>query len=105
MTAMCVKKREHVDEFLSHISSINPQIKFAIEIESEVSIVFLDTKTTRQEDGSITVSVLLQESYRYLDFKLHHHPQRKHSVVRTLMARAKSIPSTEKELNHHWKLD
>ena len=34
---------------------------------------------------------------RYLDFKSHHHPQHKHSVVRTLMDRAKNIPSTEEE--------
>ena len=54
---VCVK-REHVDEFHSHLNSINPHIKFTIETESEGSIAFLDTKTTRQEDGSITVSVV-----------------------------------------------
>ena len=30
-------------------------------------------------------------------FKSHHHPQHKYSVVRTLMDRAKNIPSTEEE--------
>ena len=74
-------------------------IKFTIEIESEGSIAFLGTKTTRQDDGSITVSVYRKATHtdRYLDFKSHHHPQHKHSVVRTLMDRAKNIPSTEEE--------
>ena len=47
---VCIK-REHVEEFHARLNSINPHIKFTIEI------AFLDTNTTRQEDGSITVSV------------------------------------------------
>jgi len=46
-------KREHVDEFHAHLNSINPHIKFTIEKESECSITFLDTKTTRHEDGLV----------------------------------------------------
>ena len=96
---VCVK-REHVDEFHSHLNSINTNMKFTIEIESEGFIAFLDTKTTRQDDGSITVSVYMKATHtnRYLDFKSHHHPQHKHSVVRTLMDRAKNVPSTEEAL-------
>ena len=92
-------KREYVDEFQAHLGSINLHIKFTIEIESEGSIAFLDTKTTIQEDGSITVYVYRKATNtdRYLDFKSHHHPQHKHSVVRTLMDRAKNIPSTKEE--------
>ena len=91
---VCVK-RQHVDEFHSHLNSINTHIKFTIEIESEGSIAFLDTKTTRHDDGSIIVSVYRKATHtdRYLDFKSYHHPQHKHSVVRTLMDRAKNIPS------------
>ena len=89
-----------MDEFHSHLNSINTHIKFTIEIESEGSIAFLDTKKkTRQDDGSIIVSVYRKATHtdRYLDFKSHHHPEHKHSVVRTLMDRAKNIPSTEEE--------
>ena len=91
---VCVK-RKHVDEFHWHLNSINPHIKFTIEIESEGSITFLDTRTTRQEDGSITVSVYRKATNtdRYLDLKSHHHTQHKNSVVRTLIDRAENIPS------------
>ena len=93
---VCVK-RDHVDKLYSHLNSINTNIKFTIEIESEGSIAFLDTKTTRQDDGSIIVSFYRKATYngRYLDFKSHHHLQHKHSVVRTLMDRAKNIASIE----------
>ena len=96
---VCVK-REHVDEFHAHLNSINPHIKFTIEMKSEGSIAVLDTKTTRQEDGLITVSVYRKATNtdRYLDFKSHHHPQHKHWVVLTLMDRAKNIPSIEEEV-------
>lgn len=49
---------------------INPHIQFTIEVEAEGSIAFLDTKTTRQEDGSIAVSVYRKATHtdRYLDF-------------------------------------
>ena len=95
---VCVK-REHVDEFHSHLNSINTHIKFTIEIESEGSIAFLDTKTTKQDNGSIIVSVYRKATHteRCLDFKSHYHPQHKDSVVRTLLNRAKNIPSTEEE--------
>ena len=88
-----------MDEFHSHLNSINTNIKFTINMESEGSIAFLDTKTTRQDYGSITMSVYRKatHTYRYLDFKSHHHPQHKHSVIHTLMDHAKNIPSTEEE--------
>ncbi|KAL9961859.1 hypothetical protein ACROYT_G030890 [Oculina patagonica] len=89
----------------SHLNSINPHIKFTIEVESEDSIAFLDTKTTRREDGSITVSVYRKATNtdRYLDLRSHHHPQQKHSVARTLMDRARNIPSTEEEVSRETK--
>ena len=75
------------------------QHQITIEIESEGSIAFLDTKTTGQDNGSIIVSVYRKATHtdHYLDFKSHHDPQHKHSVVHTLMDHAKNIPSTEEE--------
>ena len=101
---VCIK-REHVDEFHAHLNTINPHTKFTIEIESEGSVAFPDTRTTRQEDGSLVVSVYRKATNtdRYLDFKSHHHAQHKHSVVRTPIDRAKNIPSTEEEASRETK--
>ena len=96
-------KREHVDEFHSHLNSVNANIKFTIEIASEGSIAFLDTKTTRQDDGSITVSVYRKATHtdRYLDFLSHHHPQHKHSYAPSWIAQRILHPPRRK---HYEKL-
>jgi len=101
---VCVE-REHVHEFHSHINSIKPHIKFTTEIESEGSTAFLDTKTTRQEEALslylstgklLTPTVTLISNHTTI-------PSSKHSVVRTLMDRAKNIPSTEEEVSRETK--
>ncbi|KAL9973015.1 hypothetical protein ACROYT_G019419 [Oculina patagonica] len=101
---------EHVEEKALSSTPNPPKWWFRYvddsHVESEGSIAFLDTKTTRQEDGSITVSVYRKATNtdRYLGFKSHHHPQHKHSVARTLMDRARNmIPSTEEEVSRETK--
>ena len=41
-------RKSHVQEFHDHLNSINPNIQFTIETESNNSLAFLDTKTTRK---------------------------------------------------------
>ena len=48
----------HVNEFHNHLNSINTNIQFTVEIEDNGSISFLDTKTSRQDDGSLSVKTL-----------------------------------------------
>ena len=71
---MCVK-REHVGEFHTHINFINPPIKFTIEIELEGYIAFLDTKATRQENGSVKdvmsgINIFEYKLYKKLPIRL-----------------------------------
>ena len=93
--------RQYVKKFHAHLNSIDPHIQITYEVEQDGSISFLDTKTTRPSDGSITVSVYrkLTNTDRYLDFNHHfnHHMQHKRAVARTLLDRASTIPSTNEE--------
>lgn len=89
--------REHLTEFRSHLNSINQHIKFTIEEGRDGSIAFLDTKTTRNPDGTTRTSVYRKATHtdKYLHFNSHHPSQHKCSVARTLLDRARNIPSTD----------
>ena len=89
--------REHLTEFHSHLNSINQHIKFTVEEEKDGSIAFLDTMTTRNPVGTIKTSVYRKATHtdKYLQFNSHHPSQHKRSVARTLLDRAKNIPSTD----------
>ena len=41
----------------SDLNSIDPPIQFTYEVEQKAPYLFLDTKTTKETDGSIVVSV------------------------------------------------
>ena len=58
---------------------------------------FLDTMTTRNPDGTIKARVYRKATHtdKYLQFNSHHPSQHKRSVARTLLDRAKNIPSTD----------
>lgn len=89
--------REHLTEFHSHLNSVNEHIKFTVEEEKDGSIAFLDTMTSRNPDGTIKTSVYRKATHtdKYLQFNSHHPTQHKRSVARTLLDRAKNIPSTD----------
>ena len=61
---------------------------------------FLDTETTRQQDGSIAVSLYRKFPHtdRCLDFKSHHHTQHKHSELLWIAQKKKNSPSNEEEI-------
>ena len=88
---------EHLTEFHSHLNSINEHIKFTVEEEKDGSIAFLDTMTTRNPDGTVKTSVYRKATHtdKYLQFNSQHPSQHKRSVARTLLDRAKNIPSTD----------
>ncbi|XP_068697177.1 uncharacterized protein [Montipora foliosa] len=83
--------REHLTEFHSHLNSINQHIKFTVEEEKDGFM------TTRNPDGTIKTSVYRKATHtdKYLQFNSHHPSQHKRSVARTLLDRAKNIPSTD----------
>ena len=96
----CIK-RDGVEVFHSHLNSINANIQFTGEMHTitmgKKSIAFLDTtNSTVNEDGKVEVGVYRNATLtsKYLDFHSHSPAQSKRAVVKTLLDRAKCIPST-----------
>ena len=51
-------KQSSKQEFLEHINQVDPAIKFTVEgTQENGAISFLDTLTTPQPDGSLSISV------------------------------------------------
>ena len=47
-------QRDEVMEFKGHLNSIEPYIKFAVELESDRKLAFLDTEIQHHKDGRLT---------------------------------------------------
>ena len=53
-----IQEEQHQEEFLQHINSIDPNIKFTAETtRADGSMPFLDTLVTPQSDGSLATTV------------------------------------------------
>ena len=88
-----VLPRGQIQQFHDHLNSIEPTIKFTIEMEQEGSLPFLDTRVTRNGDGSLTTTVFRKKTHsdRYLDFDSYHPLAHKVAVARTLLTWADRI--------------
>ena len=102
-----ILKKEHKEEFLQHVNSVDPSIQFTTEEQKEDgSMPFLDMMVTPQEDGTLTTKVYRKPTHTdlYLQWDSHHNLACKFSVVNTLTHRAKAVCSTPQllteELNH-----
>ena len=93
-------KSESIRVFHSHLNSINPHIQFTIEMPTTgaegQTIAFLDTSNTVSASGQVEVGVYRKPTHtnKYLAFESHSPAQSKRAVVKTLMDRAKYLPST-----------
>ena len=96
---LTILHKDHIEEFFKHINSVNPAIKFTMELEKDNCIPMLDTLIHRQPNGSLICSVYRKPTPtdQYLDFKSHHPLQHKLGVIRTLMYRADTIVSLEED--------
>ena len=52
-----------VDSFHSHLNSIDNNIQFTVEKESDRQLPFLDILLTREEDGSVSTSVYCKSTH------------------------------------------
>ena len=85
-----------VDSFHSHLNSINNNIQFTVEKESDEQLPFLDILLTREEGSSISTSVYRKTTHtdQYLNFESHHPVAHKRAVVKTLLRRAEALSSS-----------
>ena len=84
-----------MQEFLDHLSGVEPGTQFTVEVESEGKLPFFNVLLQRDPDGSISTTVFRKATYtdRYLDFMFHHPLAHKLAVVKTLHNRAGAICS------------
>ena len=89
-------KKENRNNFLQHLNSIHPNIKFTCEeMKEDGSMPFLDILITPAEDGSLKTSVYRKQTHTdlYLQWDSHHNIPSKYSVAGTLYHRANTICS------------
>ena len=101
-----IGKAEHSQDLLQHINNQDPHIQFTVEPTIQGSLPFLDTLFTIQPDNTLSTSVYRKPTHtdQYLHWDSNHHITAKQSVYNTLAHRAKTVSSTqhnlEKELSH-----
>ena len=85
-----------VDSFHSHLNSIDNNIQFTVEKESDRQLPFLDILLTSEEDVSVSTSVYRKTTHtdQYLNFESHHPTAHKRAVVKTLLHRADALSSS-----------
>ena len=91
-----IHKEVNKQDFLQHINSVDPTIRFTVEDNKEDgSIPFLDTIVKPEADGSLSITVYRKPTHtdQYLQWDSHHHISAKFSVIHTISHRAKTVCS------------
>jgi hypothetical protein len=93
-----------LQQFFDHIDSVRPTIKFAMEIETNNNLPFLDVLVMKQGPELIT-KVYRKPTHtgRYLHFKFNHPHHVKRGAVHSLINRAKVICQNQKDFNNKIK--
>ena len=102
-----IHKEVNKQDFLQHITSVDPAIRFTMEDNKEDgSIPFLDTIVKPEADGSLSITVYRKPMHtdQYLQWDSHHHLLAKFSVINTLSHRAETVCSRpellQQEMDH-----
>ena len=96
-----ILETEHKEEFFNHINATEEKKQFTAETTSaDGSIPFLNTLVTPKSDGSLSTSIYRKPIHtnQYLQWDSHHAIANKHSVINSLLHRAKDICSNQDQL-------
>ena len=97
-----IQEEQHQEEFLQHINSLDPNIKFTAETtRADGSMPFLDALVTPQDDGSLATTVYRKPTHtnQYVQWDSHHAISNKFSIISSLLHRAKNICSSQQLLD------
>jgi hypothetical protein len=85
---VCPHGVEQLQNFLSHLNSLRPSIKFNMEIEPDSAIPFLNVLFIRK--GTLATKVYRKPIHtgQYLNFKSNHKPHVKRGLIQSLYNRA-----------------
>ena len=102
-----IQKEDHKQNFLEHINSVEPGIKFTVEDNKDDSAIpFLDTIAKPEANGRLSVTRYRKPTHtdQYLQWDSHHHLSAKNSAINTLTHRTKTICNKpellQKEMDH-----
>ena len=99
----CIVKKGTVEGLLSHLNSVQPSIRFTVEVEREGNLPFLDTLLQRRDNGSLDGCHRLQEAHTHRQVPGLPVPpsiscQERTGQVRCLYNRARSITTRQENL-------
>ena len=97
----CLQKQD-IDKFHSHLNSVNHNIQFTIEMPSstesgqQIPLFRYRDYLTIDNNRNVKIDVYRKSTHtnKYLSFSSHNPNQSKRAVVKSLLDRAKNIPST-----------
>jgi hypothetical protein len=88
-----------LEEFLTHLNSQHPRIKFTTEVLDDQKIAFLDTLVTLEADGTISFNIYRKKTHtdQYLDFGSHHYKKQKTGLYKNFKHRIDTIVTKEED--------
>ena len=96
-------RKDQVNQLQEHLSSIDPHIKFTIELPGTDGLPFLDN-LSKATPNSIESTVYRKPTHtdRYLDYNSNHPISAKLSVIHTFIHRAKQVCLHLNSLQRKW---
>ena len=96
----CIMKEDAADKLIDHLNSVQPTIKFIVELEKDGALPFLDTLLQRKQDDSLNITVYGKPIHtdRCLHFSSHHPTHARRGLVKCLYNTARNIIISQEDL-------